>query len=294
MLITTCVHCRARFRVTPQQLNAKQGQVRCGRCRSVFNGFESLERFPDDDTGARLLAAREAAERASGIPPPVEPLPFDELPDIETLQADVSEPAQSAPSYVEAPAPVPSTPAASPRQKRAPRTPVEEVTLPPPPRARRPARAWGLGAAFLTLALALELAYVFRAGIAQRYPIVRPYLESACAAARCTVPWPREETSLKLEDSELLEVPGKPNEIALGARIRNLATVAQEYPNLELTLTDITGQPAIRRVLRPADYLGRPVRTGDTLAAGSELSVQLRLETPRIKATGYELLLFYP
>ena len=66
MLITTCSHCRARFRVTPQQLNLKQGQVRCGRCQRVFNGFESLERFPDDDTGARLLAAREAAERAAG------------------------------------------------------------------------------------------------------------------------------------------------------------------------------------------------------------------------------------
>src|SRR5688500_1036374 len=65
MLITTCGNCRARFRVTPQQLNAKQGQVRCGRCRQVFNGFEALERFPDDDTGARLLAAREAEERSS-------------------------------------------------------------------------------------------------------------------------------------------------------------------------------------------------------------------------------------
>ena len=65
MLLTTCTNCSARFRVTPQQLNTKQGQVRCGRCRSVFNGFEALERFPDDDTGARLLAAREAAERAS-------------------------------------------------------------------------------------------------------------------------------------------------------------------------------------------------------------------------------------
>ena len=48
MLITTCTQCGARFRVTPGQLNAKQGQVRCGRCRTVFNGFQSLERHPDD------------------------------------------------------------------------------------------------------------------------------------------------------------------------------------------------------------------------------------------------------
>ena len=99
---------------------------------------------------------------------------------------------------------------------------------------------------------------------------------------------------LKLEDSELLEVPGKANQIALGARIRNLGAAAQEYPYLELTLTDLTGQAAARRVLRPSDYLGRPVSAGEVLAPGAELAIQLRLETRTIKATGYELLLFYP
>ena len=39
MLITTCTQCLARFRVTPQQLNAKQGQVRCGKCRQVLYEF---------------------------------------------------------------------------------------------------------------------------------------------------------------------------------------------------------------------------------------------------------------
>src|SRR6185369_12069125 len=64
MLITTCTHCLARFRVTPGQLNLKQGQVRCGHCNQVFSGFEALERFPDDDTGTRILAARAAAAAA--------------------------------------------------------------------------------------------------------------------------------------------------------------------------------------------------------------------------------------
>ena len=89
-------------------------------------------------------------------------------------------------------------------------------------------------------------------------------------------------------------MPGKPSEIALGARIRNLASVAQEYPHLELTLTDNSGQPAARRVLRPTDYLGRPLAAGEVIGPGVELALQMRLETPRLKATGYELLLFYP
>jgi hypothetical protein len=142
--------------------------------------------------------------------------------------------------------------------------------------------------------LAVQLAYAFRAEIAQSYPVTRPFLESACASAGCAVPWVNDAARLKLEDSELLEVPGRPQEIALGARIRNLAPVAQEFPHIELTLTDLSGQAASRRVLRPADYLGRAPAPGEVMTAGSELAIQLRLETPRIKATGYELLLFYP
>jgi predicted Zn finger-like uncharacterized protein len=81
MLITTCTHCLARFRVTPQQLNAKQGQVRCGRCRNIFNGFEALERYPDDDTGSRLLAAREAELKTTKPIELSESVPLEELPD---------------------------------------------------------------------------------------------------------------------------------------------------------------------------------------------------------------------
>jgi len=157
-----------------------------------------------------------------------------------------------------------------------------------------PSRAWAFGAALLALVLGAEVAYATRGTLAQRYPVLRPSLESVCAAFGCTVPWPNNEALLKLEDSELLEIPGSPNQISLGARIRNLAPAAQEFPHLELTLTDLTGQAAIRRVLRPTDYLGRPLTSGEVMAPGAELSLQLRLETPRMKATGYELLLFYP
>jgi predicted Zn finger-like uncharacterized protein len=296
MLITTCTSCGARFRVTPVQLNAKQGQVRCGKCRTVFNGFEALERHPDDDTGSRLLAAREAAERASEPTPLVEPLPYEDLPDIETLGPAVAAPEPPRPESVEAPDPTPPPSHRAPRGawRPSPSPSHEEVTLPPPPAVKRPARAWTFGVVLLALLLAAELAYAYRGPIAQRYPVLRPWLEAVCAAAGCSISWAREDALLKLEDSELLEIPGKPSEIALNARVRNLAQVAQEYPHLELTLTDLTGQAAVRRVLRPTDYLGRPVAAGEVLGPGAELSIQIRLETPRIKATGYELLLFYP
>lgn len=288
MLVTTCGHCQARFRVTPQQLNARQGQVRCGRCRSVFNGFQALERFPDDDTGGRLLAAQEARERDTAEQEATEaaesfeasrPVPADagDMPDLETVEEPVP-----------ASRPAPAAPAAPPYSRAEP-----DLLLEPPPK-ERPSRAWSFGVALLSIVLLAELAFAFRGPVAQRYPALRPSLEAACTWLECSVPYAREDGLLKLEDSELLEVPGKPTEIALGARIRNLASVAQEYPHLELTLTDNSGQPAARRVLRPTDYLGRPLAPGEVIGPGVELALQMRLETPRLKATGYELLLFYP
>lgn len=286
MLITTCSHCHARFRVTPAQLNAKQGQVRCGRCHRVFSGFGALERFPDDDTGARLLAAREAEERAREEPPP----PTDLHGTIESVDdpGPVSEPPPPAPPAAQEDA------AAASRDARYSRRFEPEVVLTAPEEYEPPSRLWSLGVFLLAVTLAAMLAYAYRGPLAQQYPALRPALEAACAQLGCTVPWSRDHALLKLEDSDLLEVPGRPGEIALGARIRNLAAVAQEYPHLELTLTDLSGQAAARRVLRPADYLGRALAPGEVLAPGVEVALQLRLATPNIKATGYELLLFYP
>src|SRR5207302_10711611 len=115
-----------------------------------------------------------------------------------------------------------------PPRRRQPPAPVE-VTLPAPVR-RRPSKAWAFGAAIFALLLGAELAYGHRSALAERYPPLRPWLESACEHARCSVAWARDNAALKLEDSELLEIPGKSNEIALSARIRNLGQSMQEYP----------------------------------------------------------------
>ena len=39
---TRCPGCKTIFRVTPQQLLLKMGQVRCGHCRTVFDGNEHM------------------------------------------------------------------------------------------------------------------------------------------------------------------------------------------------------------------------------------------------------------
>ena len=41
-MVTQCPACGTSFRVTPPQLQAQHGMVRCGRCAQVFDGFETL------------------------------------------------------------------------------------------------------------------------------------------------------------------------------------------------------------------------------------------------------------
>lgn len=42
MMLTRCPYCGATFRVTPDQLKVRQGQVRCGQCRRVFDALRGL------------------------------------------------------------------------------------------------------------------------------------------------------------------------------------------------------------------------------------------------------------
>lgn len=42
MILARCPDCQTTFRVTPEQLKARGGKVRCGKCRSVFNALDTL------------------------------------------------------------------------------------------------------------------------------------------------------------------------------------------------------------------------------------------------------------
>jgi predicted Zn finger-like uncharacterized protein len=92
-LMTRCLHCRTVFRVTPEQLRAHGGQVRCGRCLQVFNALEAL--VPDVPAVADTESPGAAAPVTGDIPLAETPLP-----EAESFAVD---PSVSAVSDVEAP-----------------------------------------------------------------------------------------------------------------------------------------------------------------------------------------------
>lgn len=165
------------------------------------------------------------------------------------------------------------------------------------PRSRRATWLWGAAALLAALAIAIQLTYRFRAELAAAAPEVREPLRSLCRPVGCEVPLPRHPELMSIDSSELQADSRREGLIVLNAVIRNRARFPQDYPALELTLTDEADRPVLRRVLAPRDYLEQArgeelMRQG--IASGTEAALRVFLDTSRTRATGYRLYLFYP
>ncbi|MBL8524413.1 MAG: zinc-ribbon and DUF3426 domain-containing protein [Betaproteobacteria bacterium] len=330
MLLTTCPNCAAQFKVQPEQLNVRQGRVMCGRCRQVFNAFQSLTRISDDEAtaaqsspSAEVPAEIPAEASAAGAlflreePMPAMPLhraPMEKefyAPPPEEQEvaakvtdepaANLSEPSsQSTPSDVVLDDLEPDEPA--PSRLLLDDTPVAIDPANPllsagGSRKERPthSRSWALGGFLLFLLLAAQGAYAFRSVLVQNHPPLRSVFVSACEWAGCSLSWSRDDSVLRIEASDLIEPPGKAGRIQLTATLVNRGTIAQDYPALELKLTDNANQVQLSRILQPQDYLGRVPGKDEGLQPNVETFVNLNVEvTNRVQASGYGVRAFYP
>ena len=307
MLLTLCPNCKAQFKVTPDQLKVRQGRVMCGRCRHVFNAFQSLERIdsaflpqieaPRVTDVIQDLAALKAARVADPPPEPevlahpetVEPTSMEEPAVLNAMQIRPADEFQPRDPASEQPTVADAT--ASP-YRHVDTLSADELDF--GEEVRRPHRGWRLGAAFLVLSMAVQATYFYRSSLVSAYPEIRAYFSAACEWLACTLPWNRDENALKVESSDLIEEIGKPGSFLLTATISNRAKTMQDFPSIELTLTDTNNQTLTRRVLQPKDYLGRPVQRDEGMAPGTETQLNLRLDAKNSRAAGYHLLLFYP
>ena len=163
----------------------------------------------------------------------------------------------------------------------------------PPP--RRPLVS-ALGVALALVVLAAQAAHYFRTEIAVLIPETRPYLAAACAALKCDLKLPRRPKLMAIESSDLQADGRRDNVIVLNAVLRNQAQFAQEYPALELTLTDERDEALARRVLMPAEYLtGLPAeQIARGIGAGADAALRVYFDAGGLRAIGYRMYLFFP
>jgi hypothetical protein len=124
-------------------------------------------------------------------------------------------------------------------------------------------------------------------------PALRPVLESVCRVAGCTVPLPRRPELIRIVSDDMHDDPAR-QVYVLHALLRNTRAFPQQYPEIELTLTD-AGKPVTRRVLLPAEYLearAAPRLISNGIEAGGEESLRVYVDARGLRASGYELCIF--
>lgn len=284
-MITYCPSCQTHFRVHAEQLAARAGQVRCGKCNRVFDALEHLieEVVPAREPSMSHERAVMRAVTAAAVSVPAE-------------AGDVSAEAQG-PVIVASPDQAVETMLAGAGMSAA-ATPADAFDFGPIAAADPAKRArrwpWLLGALLLLLVLLVQAAYFYRSALIVLLPQAKPYAVALCATLGCDLPLPRRIELMSIEASDLQADTTNPNVMVLSATLKNRAIFDQQLPLLELTLTDAQDQPVVRRVLAPPDYLGKPANARAGFAANSEIAIKVFIEGSQVKATGYRLYLFYP
>ena len=108
---TRCPDCQTVFRVTPEQLKARAGKVRCGHCQGDFTALDSLlDETPAPQVATPARSPVVAAEPAAGLPRATPFVGDDTPPGIEPAFSEptYSEPAFSEPIFAD-PAPAAQT-----------------------------------------------------------------------------------------------------------------------------------------------------------------------------------------
>ncbi len=304
MLITTCPHCETRFKVTTEQLLLRNGTVRCGACRQVFDGGARLVSDEAADLLLNPIAAQEseliiAASESMPATSKTEPNMQDEL---ETLSKAISDwqvqPRKDLPKFdplldeveVDSP-PLVSNPTIS--------KPANEPTFVQEAKQKaRRSRLWKtviwVGIPLLLISLALQLLIHFRNEIVAQAPESDPAMRIACAYLGCTINLPAQIKQLSLQSSQLRAIPDQVNQFELIALLRNQSPSPQAWPSLELQLKDEIGDIITRKVFLPQNFLTQPNLVKQGITAQSEHEIRLVFELTGPAPTDFQLTMFYP
>jgi predicted Zn finger-like uncharacterized protein len=295
---TCCPSCQTTFRVTPEQLKARAGKVRCGKCQVVFNAIDSLL---EDAANTANVAHEKASPLTSKAqtPPPVPvtaeiktPLDTATEPDnpkiaVEPLSEAAAQELAKASGLIVAR----ETSEIAGYSKWA-----EGVMSSPALPLVEKSTSWpfALVALVLVLALSGQLAFHFRSELAVTAPSLRPALEALSDALGTDIPLPRHAELMSIETSDLQADPKRSNLLVLHATLRNRAAYGQAYPLLELSLTDTLDNAIARRVFQPSEYLSSQNPPDQPFPASADVAVRLWVEAKEISAAGYRLYVFYP
>ena len=284
---TRCPACKTIYRVTPQQLALRDGQVRCGHCHTVFDGVAALlslaprPRQPEPEFDEEALGPPTVTLRSAHA---LEPAPGpDATGKGESGEEETGEDGEDARA------------AAAAEAAYAARFSWQENEV----RKRLPGWIYACAVPVLVVLLAGQALFHFRDAIAAHWPTTKPALATLCAATGCRLRPLHEVNGLSIEASDLQADPAHKGLLILTATIRNRTPYPLGYPYLELTLSDVQRQTqqdvvVVRRAFAPQEYLSGAADIDGGIPGASELNVKLFIDASSTSQAGYQVYLFYP
>jgi predicted Zn finger-like uncharacterized protein len=290
--ITSCPACETQFLLTKEQLKAHRGKVQCGNCEHIFNAKNRLTEISDDiHSAAEYQASIEAQGNEASQNTEEKPMSevlnvvLESVPNLENLESTqpdnpyVDEIVIEAEEIYEV-----ETPAV-----------IEDLTT--NPKFHQPKTKLNIWLLLFSLLLAilagLQSIYAARTKIAAEYPQFKPYLVQACVLLKCEIDLPKNLDFFTIDDSDMQEDETHENVINFSSLLINSAPYAQAYPNIELTLTDTSDQPVLRRIIKPAEYLTNTANVAAGIASRDEVRINLAINVTDLAVAGYRVLLVY-
>lgn len=328
-LVTFCPGCNVAFRVNASQLQMHSGDVRCGSCQKIFNGFSTLITVSEStiissqNVSLELSVSQEAVPVLSDLSmssaeltvqpeqstqnlqhtqqnslsslqlqPPCQP---HSLTNLETsLTQSGSSVTVDSTSQQAVPQTNLSLTDSNNRNKTTELSPDSSLDD-----NERSFSKWSQASLsfiniMLLILLAAQITYHYRTELTIIAPESRPMLERYCMLLGCFVPYPQQIEQLGIETSDLQRSEaGRPSISTLYAVIRNHATFPQALPLLQLSLLDAKDQLTASRVFAPHEYLLNENQTLQFIEANDDLEIHLDFDSNQLDAFGYRLSLLY-
>lgn len=271
-IVTQCPVCLTQFKVNEGQLNAANGQVRCGACLHVFNA--QLNNLTPSSKSPKNPTASETKKTVNP----------EHKRHTETKQQDTSK--DSSLEYLSSlnKFDIPTL-----------KISAEPITLQAPEIfPKRLAYGWFFACVFAVITIITQIAWFNRNALYWEYPQYQSLLDQICSNLNCQIS-PRQSLE-QIENQSILVTPHSKYEDAIEVNliINNLAEFQQPFPAISLEFSDLKGRLVANRILQPAEYLDSEQVDLSAMPVKQPIQVSLELMSPGSRAVNYQLELLAP
>lgn len=301
-MYTQCPQCRSIYRVGAEALAAARGELRCGQCGKLFDGFATLtERLPDQvDALPRRLA--EAAPPLLAVPaytpPDAAPDPLDLLPTPGPGIRREPELPRALPREALIEAGVLPESAGRRAPSLEPATPGFAADFRPERPQAPPSTGTGTLAGLLLLGLGAlataQLALLGQSLWLPSFPRIETWLTQACEPLGCRIGRPPDLTQVRLVGKGVRPHPSRSDAVVLLASLQNAGVSAAPWPQIEVVALDHLGSTVAIRRFGAREYLSGPEVATRRFEPASVVPIQFELLTPPTATGGYRFELVGP